>query len=135
MRVLVCGGRDYGNYDYLKTFLSALQVVEAPFSCIIHGAARGADTMAGTYARRHNIPLEECPANWEVHGKSAGIIRNKQMLDEGKPDLVVAFPGGSGTAHMVKIAKAAGVRVIEIKEGKEWHGSDTATAEGKSSPE
>jgi len=134
MRVLVCGGRDYRKYDYLKTVLSALQVVEAPFSCIMHGAATGADTMAGTYAARHNILVEEYRADWKGHGTAAGPIRNKQMLEEGKPDLVVAFPGGSGTAHMVKIAKAAGVRVIEIKEGEEWHDNDTAIAEGKSSP-
>jgi hypothetical protein len=43
----------------------------------------------------------------------AGPIRKQQMLDEGKPDLVVAFPGGRGTAHMVRIARAAGIEVIE----------------------
>lgn len=114
MRVLVCGGRDYDDYDYLKTVLSAFQVVEAPFSCIIHGSARGADTMGGIYAERHNIPVEEYPADWKKHGTAAGPIRNREMLEKGKPDLVIAFPGGSGTANMVKIAKAAGVRVVEI---------------------
>jgi hypothetical protein len=36
------------------------------------------------------------------------------MLEEGKPDLVVAFPGGTGTANMVKQARAAGVEVLEV---------------------
>jgi UDP-N-acetylmuramoylalanine-D-glutamate ligase len=53
------------------------------------------------------------PAKWDLHGKSAGPIRNQQMLDTGV-DLVIAFPGGKGTAHMVSIAKKAGVKVVEI---------------------
>jgi ABC-type sugar transport system substrate-binding protein len=36
------------------------------------------------------------------------------MLDEGKPDIVVAFPGGTGTADMVRRARKAGVVVIEV---------------------
>ncbi len=52
------------------------------------------------------------PAEWSKYGRRAGPIRNKQMLDVGKPHLVVAFPGGAGTANMVKQAKAAGVPII-----------------------
>jgi excisionase family DNA binding protein len=55
------------------------------------------------------------PAQWEVYGKSAGPRRNEHMLREGKPDGFVAFPGGVGTAHLVRIAKAAGVKVWEVK--------------------
>jgi acyl-CoA synthetase (NDP forming) len=54
------------------------------------------------------------PANWKKHGKSAGPIRNQLMLDVGKPDLVIAFPGGSGTADMIRRARKAGVPVKEI---------------------
>jgi len=54
-------------------------------------------------------------ANWRTHGKAAGPIRNQQMLDEGRPHLVVAFPGGTGTADMVRRAKAAGVPVMEVE--------------------
>lgn len=57
--------------------------------------------------------FKEFPADWDKYGKRAGYLRNVQMLDEGKPDLVVAFPGGKGTAMMVKLAKERGVRVIE----------------------
>lgn len=115
MRVLVCGGRDFEKYDYLKTVLSALQVTRGDFSAIIHGGARGADANAGLYARRHNIEEVQYLADWKAHGKAAGPIRNKQMLVEGKPDLVVAFPGGRGTANMVEQAKKAGVEVIDAR--------------------
>lgn len=115
MKVLVCGGRDFEDYDMLKTVLSALQVEKGAFTLIIHGAARGADRMAGQYARRHGIAEQAVSADWDKHGKAAGPIRNKQMLELGKPDLVVAFPGGKGTANMVEQSKAAGVEIFDAR--------------------
>jgi len=53
-------------------------------------------------------------ANWAELGRKAGPIRNQQMLDEGKPNLVVAFPGGRGTADIVRRARAAGIEVVEF---------------------
>lgn len=115
MKVLVCGGRDYEDYDTLKTVLSALQVTKGQFTCIIHGAATGADAMAETYAKRHEIRVQWFPAEWGKHGRAAGPIRNRTMLEAAKPDLVVAFPGGKETANMVKQAKAAGVEVFDAR--------------------
>ena len=66
---------------------------------IISGMASGADTFAVEWAARFGFPLRAFPAEWDKHGRSAGPIRNQRMLDEGKPDLVVAFPGGKGTAR------------------------------------
>lgn len=81
---------------------------------IIHGGARGADSLAAYWAAHSGVPFETYQADWKQHGRGAGPIRNKRMLSEGKPDLVVAFPGGSGTAHMVRIAREAGVKVMEV---------------------
>ena len=78
---------------------------------LIHGAARGADSLAGEWASTRAVPVKIFPADWQTHGRSAGHIRNAQMLREGKPDLVVAFPGGRGTADMVAKANAAGITV------------------------
>jgi len=94
--------------------LDRLLQEEGPFECVIQGEARGADHLAALWALRSKIPLVCYPAEWSKHGKKAGPIRNKQMLEDGKPTIVVAFPGGRGTANMVKQAKAAGVRVVEI---------------------
>lgn len=80
---------------------------------IIHGGATGADEMANLYAGRRGIQRIIFPANWSI-GKKAGPIRNQLMLDVGKPNLVVAFPGGTGTADMVRRSRKAGVEVIEI---------------------
>lgn len=110
MKVLVCGGRDFNDVDKLYYTLAPIDI-----DIIISGHARGADQLGEMFAHQYNIPVEVYPANWDIHGKRAGFIRNQQMLDEGKPDLVIAFPGGVGTADMVRRAKAAGVEVIEVK--------------------
>jgi len=109
-RVLVCGGRDYSDAEYMALVLKA-----ADPGVIIHGAAKGADTLAGKWAHDHGVPVEEFPADWEKHGLQAGPLRNLQMLTEGKPDLVIAFPGGKGTAHMRKVARAHDVQVVTVK--------------------
>jgi len=113
MRILVCGGRDFNDYDLLHMYMCTIDGA-TPDSVIIHGAAKGADSLADKWAKDNNIKLKVYPADWEQHGKSAGPIRNQQMLNEGKPDLVLAFPGGKGTAHMVSIARKKGVKVIEV---------------------
>jgi len=119
MRVLVCGGRDYKDYDTVCDTLDALlnpnnDPLPADPHTIIHGQAHGADLLADTWAVNNYVMIEEYPADWATHGKAAGPIRNKQMLDIGKPDLVVAFPGGAGTKNMCTLARAAGVEVRKV---------------------
>lgn len=107
MRVLVCGGRDYRNPQAVYDALSALDDV----SVVIEGGALGADCFAAEWADKTGTEHLQFTADWKAHGRAAGPIRNKKMLDEGKPDLVLAFPGGRGTANMVKQARERGVRV------------------------
>jgi len=115
MRVLVCGGRHYHKPRELAKALKAMDA-ETPFTLLIHGGAPGADSLAGMWADKQRIVVAEYKADWDRLGKSAGMIRNAIMLRHGKPDVVVAFPGGRGTANMVNISKRAGVKVIEISE-------------------
>ena len=112
MRVLVCGGRDFTDWDLLRETLTGL--FEYEIDAIIHGGAIGADSLAGEFARAFGIEEVVFKADWKKYGKAAGPIRNAQMPAEGKPDLVVAFPGGNGTSDMVKKAKAHGVTVMEV---------------------
>lgn len=105
-RILVCGGRDFQDGKLLADTLDKYQ-----FSCCITGMAKGADSLAYWYAVIHKIPVLAFPADWKQYGKRAGFIRNTQMLVEGKPDLVIAFAGGTGTAMMCRIAEEAGVEV------------------------
>lgn len=108
--MLVCGGRDFADEALLFAELDAIPRVDV----VISGCARGADTLGERWAEARGKSIERFPADWDLHGRAAGPIRNQLMLDEGKPDLVVAFPGGRGTAHMVRIATQAGIRVREI---------------------
>lgn len=112
-RVLVCGGRDYRDRESAFKVLDAAHYAN-PIECIIHGTARGADSIAAEWAESRLIPIEPYPADWKRHGSGGGPIRNQRMLDEGKPHMVIAFPGGYGTADMIRRAEAAKVPVVKI---------------------
>lgn len=115
MRVLVCGGRDYDDEDTVFRELDKLRKRYGRLT-IIQGGARGADGLAREWALgQSSVRLINEPADWEKHGKAAGIIRNQTMLDEHKPDMGLAFPGGRGTADMVRRMRKAGLEVIEVK--------------------
>lgn len=113
MRVLVCGSRSFNNYELLEKVLNDYNI-----SIIIEGEARGADTLARIFGERHRIPVLPFPAEWDKHGKAAGPIRNTRMLNEGKPDFVIAFRGTNsrGTQNMIDQARKAGIetRIIEV---------------------
>ena len=113
MRVLICGGRDYNDATLLAATLENLNA-EREIELVVHGAARGADTLAQRWADMFGVCCLQFPANWKRDGKAAGPIRNQLMLTEGKPDMVVAFPGGRGTADMVRRAREAGIPVHEV---------------------
>jgi len=123
-RVLVCGGRDFADKALMwKTLDETFPHSEPdeygnwlPIGTLIQGdCPTGADALAVDYAMVNWLGLKSFPADWRKHGRSAGPIRNQQMIVEGKPDVVIAFPGGRGTADMVSKARAAGVPVIEVK--------------------
>lgn len=139
-RVLVCGGRDYGCirngcppeamlYESRRAAAQArllfdtldMVKVDRGISVVIHGAATGADALARLWAERQLLADDPYPANWYPNGrkggldKSAGPRRNAKMIAEGKPDLVIAFPGGSGTDDCCRRAEAAGIPVIRVE--------------------
>lgn len=123
-RVLVCGSRDWDDPEIVRVILDGAVALHKSNSrqpmVVIEGAARGADSHAGEWARRHpwDCQLLEYPADWDTHGRAAGPIRNKQMLEEGQPTVVFAFSDNleesRGTANMVAQAKKAGVPVYVI---------------------
>lgn len=113
MRVLICGGRDFNNVAFIWSRLDRLHE-QTPFTAIITGGARGVDAIASEWAvTKPGIQRYVCKADWDKHGRAAGPIRNARML-EWNPDLVVAFPGGRGTADMMRRAHEASVRIEEI---------------------
>ena len=109
MRILVTGGRGYADRDTLNATLSHMQP-----TAVICGGASGADALAADWAVANGVALIEFYADWRAHDKAAGPLRNQRMLTEGKPDRVVAFPGGRGTRDMVRKARRAGVEIYEV---------------------
>lgn len=115
MKVLVTGSRHWTNKVILW---KALYDVEPDISIIVHGGAKGADTLASNFAKYFGIEERCYPAKWDLYGRSAGKNRNLEMLFkenllDNPIDLVLAFPlpQSKGTYHMIRIADQAGIPV------------------------
>ncbi len=117
-KVIICGAREVGNEscrEAIDEFLSHLKK-----NCVIvHGGCKGVDIIVDMYSRKRGLPVIVYPAEWDKHGKAAGYIRNKRMLLEEKPDLVIAFhpalDKSKGTKHMIETANKANYRTMCIK--------------------
>jgi YspA, cpYpsA-related SLOG family len=135
MVVLACGGRAFGEQAYYKSdkqvesevkfVRQALDKLDQrfEFSRVIHGACgtwlddevyqlSGADRHADEWATLNCIDVVRCFADWKQYKRQAGPVRNLHMMKTYQPECVIAFPGGSGTANMVRIALRHSVRVI-----------------------
>lgn len=135
MIILVTGGRNFGNLrnhdngpitdaDLIRSRLAERTLLRQtlddlhathPISMVLQGGAKGADRCAQEWASQRGVKSKAYFAHWVRHGKAAGPMRNQLMLEEGRPDMVIAFAGGRGTADMVErtvSAQQRGVRVI-----------------------
>jgi hypothetical protein len=107
-RVLCFGGR---TYEDMPALTIALDMVAAHLGAlaVVHGGARGADDLAGAWARKRGVPLAIVPAPWDFYGKRAGTLRNSWMISLCQPTYAVGFPGGVGSANMASQCRAAGI--------------------------
>jgi hypothetical protein len=139
MRVLLCGSRTWTSIPEIASVVEKLPAG----SVVIHGAARGADSIAAACAEVAGLEILSFPVtneDWVRLGKIAGHLRNKRMLDEGKPDVVIAFldtdNASPGTHNMMAQAEAYGVRVIVIRKSctsRSQEGKSSSDAGGNSS--
>lgn len=112
MILAISGGRAFTDWDVLKKGLDEWILANGIPKVIISGGAKGADSLAGVYAKGHNIPYIELKPEWQRYGEAAGPIRNKQIIDHA--DALVAFEGGRGTANAVELARKKGIPVLEV---------------------
>ena len=126
MKILISGSREYEDYETFekllfdildKEKLSSPDWVITPKLTIIHGECRGIDKLAQRFCIKEDHNEEPYPAQWNKYGDAAGPLRNQQMIDEGKPDLVLAFPckKSTGTYDLIRKAKEAKVKTIVTK--------------------
>ena len=113
MIVLVCGGRNYSNQGAIFRELSRIHD-NTPINAVVQGGASGADKLGKQWASLIGAQVITFDANWDFHGRAAGPIRNANMLKFMNIDLVVACPGGRGTASMVQKAEQAAIPVIFV---------------------
>lgn len=117
MRLLVSGGRFYSSKRYAWRCLDAIHTAYE-ISLVIHGCVTGADTIADHWAIERLVPTLRFPVkeeNWERIGPRAGVLRNQRMIDLGKPDFGLLFPGNNGTANMKARLVASGIKFYEVK--------------------
>lgn len=117
MKVLVCGSREFS--DPFRANLAIIdRIAQLPLCEVIHGGARGADQMAATAAIRMGHPVTMFAADWETHGRRAGLVRNLEILAQ-RPDLVLAFwdQESRGTLHTITEAqkRQIAVEIIVLK--------------------
>jgi hypothetical protein len=125
-RLIVCGDREWTEAWPIRRELEKL-CQEGEVELLIHGDARGADTIAGVVGAALGIPIKAMPARWKLHGHGAGPFRNGKMLEklqevpkgEERILLVLAYhkdlKRSKGTKHMVGIAQNAGILVKVFK--------------------
>lgn len=110
-RILVCGGRGFGNLALLEHTLAIVHARRG-ISLIIEGGALGADRMAREWAIKAGVPFQTYEADWKALGRRAGPIRNALMIVDSQPNAVIAFEGGKGTINMVEQARKAGLPIM-----------------------
>ena len=115
MIVQITGGREYKQTRYLFAVLDRIHA-ERGFTFLVHGDARGADQMAHRWAKSRGVQPVAMEALWDVEGDPAGTRRNQRMWDLHHAPLTVGFPGGTGTANMMKIAFEGGSEVIDVED-------------------
>jgi len=117
MIIAVTGTRYGVEPATMDKFKKIVEDLATKHSCRFQiGDATGVDTQVKDYLHGLTMPYSVYYADWAEHGVSAGPIRNKAMLEEA--DLLIAFPGGNGTANCVNQAVAKGIEVIKIERKK-----------------
>lgn len=117
MILALIGSREYNNYEQFKTIISKTldkwNVKITDVSLVVSGGAKGADSLADLWATENKKVMKIFLPDWKKFGKAAGIIRNKDIIDECTH--VIAFPSkkGKGTQNSIKRAKEAN-KIMEV---------------------
>jgi hypothetical protein len=118
VKLLVTGGRTFTDEAFVWHALDQIHA-KRRITLLIHGCAAGVDSFAANWAKHHGIALDPYPANWTRYDNHAGRVRNCQMLREAQPDMLAAFPGGSGTRHCTRICKEVNLPILHL--AKFWN--------------
>jgi len=112
-KVAIIGSREWADFEMVRDYVYSLDEDDT----IVTGGARGADQFAEIYGRERGLAVIVYQADWDTHGRRAGLIRNHDII--GGADRVVAFWNGSstGTQHSLRLAKEAGKHALVFRPG------------------
>ena len=116
MRLIIAGGRHLDDVALIRAALARAHAIR-PITVLIHGGSGALGITAEDWAREMRLHVVRYPANWRELGKRAEAMRNAFMLEDSRPDMVLALPGGNDTADLVANAKRLSLPVIDA-EGK-----------------
>lgn len=118
LRVIIAGSREFDNYNLLESTISNFIKENTNNVEIVSGTARGADQLGEQFAIEYGYQIKRFPANWNLYGKSAGPIRNREMAEyaSGGQGVLFAFWDGKsrGTKSMIDLAKKYGLEVYVV---------------------
>jgi len=109
MKICVTGGRAFTDVAAVFRVLDLLRPTH-----VAQGGAPGLDAIARDWCAVRGVACVTYPADWSLHGRRAGPIRNREMLSEERPDALIVFPGNAGTRDCKAQARAMGVLVLEV---------------------
>ncbi|SEB81322.1 Protein of unknown function [Rhizobiales bacterium GAS188] len=113
MRVIVCGS-GHADYSHLVAFELTQLHERQPIRVLAHGGGQGVCAAAEEWARLNSVSVVRYPPNWVRLGKKAEAMRNEFMLEDSRPDMVIAFPGGDCTADLVRRALGHRLAVYSV---------------------
>lgn len=114
MRLLIAAGRHLQDAALIRRALMRAHAIR-PITVVIHGSSGRLGTIAEEWGRAQHLHVVRYPANWRAFGKRGGVIRNAFMLEDSRPDLVLALPGGSDTRDLIARVQCARVPIINAE--------------------
>lgn len=113
-KACVTGGRDFEDEPFVHKVLTAAWR-KFRFKELVHGSASGVDTFADNWCKKNGVKAIPYPADWDEHDLAAGRIRNAEMWNQERFELLIAFPGNRGTSHMTNLCRTVGIRRLIVR--------------------
>lgn len=108
MKVVIAGSRSITSYEIVKKIIEESGY---DITTVISGTAVGVDQCGERWAKENVIPIQRFPADWDKHGKSAGFIRNSEMVDVADAVILVHDGVSKGTQHTYDLAQKKGIPI------------------------
>jgi hypothetical protein len=107
--MIIAGSRHFHDYVVLQ---EAIRQSGFVITSVVSGCAPGVDSLGELYALENNLSVDRHPAKWDLFGKAAGPIRNKEMAQCADALIALRAPGSRGTENMIQQATAMGLKVF-----------------------